>query len=407
MKKIALCSLLVCLGSGFAYGANQCKTSITFTPAHNNWNAGSNEYLFETKRDYLSAVNSGYVYECDSNWCPNNSYVEVESGHVFQDRTIHEKAFYKCSTSWNNDKWEKVSDVQGLTKCTKQWYWKSDFGIDKWLQDKTADEYLYPTVSDWDAINSRVYSQVYECDSSVCADGTIITLPAGHVFGREDINKERKYKCVLGTPGDDKWVDITDDCEDCDEKAPSKPVTDPKTPPKSSPKPIKPVTPDPVVPGNCEYHFQGTVYCANGNSMNIDKIYPVSEKVLNGKSCSEFNKMYENDLSIVLAYFDELCDGASLAPLGPSNSEVSAATEKLTTFFKSAEANRSGLKTADGKFNTVRLASDLTAGVVLGTVGGVVSGVVIKKKQVEKGFDALHCTVGGQTTMRILSETDL
>ena len=28
---------------------------------------------------------------------------------------------------------------------------------------------------------------------------------------------------------------------------------------------------------------------------------------------------------------------------------------------------------------------------------GVVSGVVIKKKQVEKGFDALHCAVGGQT----------
>ncbi len=55
-----------------------------------------------------------------------------------------------------------------------------------------------------------------------------------------------------------------------------------------------------------------------------------------------------------------------------------------------------GWKTADGKFNTTRLASDLTAGVVLGTVGGVVSGVVIKKKQVEKGFDALHCTVGGQ-----------
>ena len=53
-------------------------------------------------------------------------------------------------------------------------------------------------------------------------------------------------------------------------------------------------------------------------------------------------------------------------------------------------------KDADGNFNTARLASDLTAGVVLGTVGGVVSGVVIKKKQVEKGFEALHCTVGGQ-----------
>ena len=77
--------------------------------------------------------------------------------------------------------------------------------------------------------------------------------------------------------------------------------------------------------------------------------------------------------------------------------ELKEAKTKLDSFFKYAEASRSGWKTADGKFNSTRLASDITAGVVLGTVGGVVSGVVIKKKQVEKGFEALHCTVGGQT----------
>ena len=70
------------------------------------------------------------------------------------------------------------------------------------------------------------------------------------------------------------------------------------------------------------------------------------------------------------------------------------AHSRLQAFFNS---KADVWKDAEGKFNTARLASDLTAGVVLGTVGGVVSGVVIKKKQVEKGFDALHCTVGGQT----------
>ena len=77
--------------------------------------------------------------------------------------------------------------------------------------------------------------------------------------------------------------------------------------------------------------------------------------------------------------------------------EIDNAKKSLDAFFKSTESHKSGLKTADGKFNTVRLASDISAGVILGTVGGVVSGVVIKKKQVEKGFEALHCTVGGQT----------
>ncbi len=78
--------------------------------------------------------------------------------------------------------------------------------------------------------------------------------------------------------------------------------------------------------------------------------------------------------------------------------QIENAEQVLKKFFDNAsnDNNKSVWKNAEGKFNTARLASDLTAGVVLGTVGGVVSGVVIKKKQVKKGFDALHCTVGGQ-----------
>ena len=53
-------------------------------------------------------------------------------------------------------------------------------------------------------------------------------------------------------------------------------------------------------------------------------------------------------------------------------------------------------RTADGKFNTARLASDLTAGVVLGTTGALVTSSVVKKKQVKDGFESLECTVGGQ-----------
>lgn len=76
--------------------------------------------------------------------------------------------------------------------------------------------------------------------------------------------------------------------------------------------------------------------------------------------------------------------------------EIENAKRVVRDFFASAERNANVWRDKDGKFNTARLASDVTAGVILGTVGGVVSSVVIKKKQVEKGFDALHCTVGGQ-----------
>lgn len=54
-------------------------------------------------------------------------------------------------------------------------------------------------------------------------------------------------------------------------------------------------------------------------------------------------------------------------------------------------------KDEEGKFNTSRLVSDSIAGVVLGTVGGVVTSNVVKKNQVENGFEDIKCTIGGQT----------
>lgn len=50
----------------------------------------------------------------------------------------------------------------------------------------------------------------------------------------------------------------------------------------------------------------------------------------------------------------------------------------------------------EGKFNTSRLLSDSIAGVVLGTAGGLITSNVVKKNQVEDGFEDLQCTVGGQ-----------
>ena len=75
--------------------------------------------------------------------------------------------------------------------------------------------------------------------------------------------------------------------------------------------------------------------------------------------------------------------------------DIETAKSTLRRFFGEAKDNASVWKTADGSFNSARLASDLTAGVVLGTVGGLVSAKVIKKNQVKKGFEVLHCTIGG------------
>ena len=71
-----------------------------------------------------------------------------------------------------------------------------------------------------------------------------------------------------------------------------------------------------------------------------------------------------------------------------------AAAEKLDTIFAGFKVSK--WKNEEGKFNTARLASDSIAGVVLGTTGGLITSSVMKKKQVEQGFEDLQCVVGGQ-----------
>ena len=61
-----------------------------------------------------------------------------------------------------------------------------------------------------------------------------------------------------------------------------------------------------------------------------------------------------------------------------------------------ASSKESVWRNKDGKFNTARLASDATAGVILGTAGGLISNKLIKKNQVKKGFENIGCYVGGQ-----------
>lgn len=165
----------------------------------------------------------------------------------------------------------------------------------------------------------------------------------------------------------------------------------------------------------CELTLKLSVICNNNtNHLSSTQKYKVCKEDwdANALSCDQLKEKVNGCTSADcvkqwltrLAAFDELIakvckpSGAPTPVVVPNNSEkIAAAKQTVSSFFGSAESNKSVWKDSEGNFNTARLASDLTAGVVLGTVGGVVSGVVIKKKQVEKGFDALHCAVGGQT----------
>ena len=75
---------------------------------------------------------------------------------------------------------------------------------------------------------------------------------------------------------------------------------------------------------------------------------------------------------------------------------VNSAYSQLTAIHNKFRDEVSVWKDAEGKFNTARLASDSIAGVVLGTAGGLITSSVVKKNQVEDGFEDIKCTIGGQ-----------
>ena len=81
--------------------------------------------------------------------------------------------------------------------------------------------------------------------------------------------------------------------------------------------------------------------------------------------------------------------------------QTTVVNAEISRYYSRLAEIRAGLKInewrdAEGKFNTARLASDSIAGVVLGTVGGIVTSKLVKKNQLKKGFEDLDCNIGGQ-----------
>lgn len=143
---------------------------------------------------------------------------------------------------------------------------------------------------------------------------------------------------------------------------------------------------------DCVWNSFTYVNCQDGTEIMRGVKLNVSSADLNGKTCEQFKKEYGNDIDFLRKNF---CKHPYISTV-KLDGQTQKAIDNMNAFFKMAEEDTTVWRTEEGKFNTARLASDATAGVVLGTVGGVVSAKVIKKNQLEKGYDALKCTIGGQ-----------
>ena len=80
---------------------------------------------------------------------------------------------------------------------------------------------------------------------------------------------------------------------------------------------------------------------------------------------------------------------------------ITTIEESLDEMYDSLGATLGGFEKSEwrdenGNLNTARLASDGIAGVVLGTVGGVVTASLVKKSQLKQGFEDISCYISGQ-----------
>ena len=109
-----------------------------------------------------------------------------------------------------------------------------------------------------------------------------------------------------------------------------------------------------------------------------------NDNLLNGTECDNPNKEIKNGK----------CEWTAKYVAGLEN-DLDSKFNGLTATIGGFEKNV--WRDENGEFNTARLASDSIAGVVLGTVGGIVTANLVKKAQVKQGFEDIGCYIGGQS----------
>lgn len=122
------------------------------------------------------------------------------------------------------------------------------------------------------------------------------------------------------------------------------------------------------------------------------------EEYCKGKPSKEvFLRLYDETFNSV-----KQCAETAETVVDDTAQKLKRSRAKITSAYNDLVGIAKGFKVSvwknkEGNFNTARLASDSIAAVVLGTTGALVTSSIVKKNQVEGGFEDIKCTIGGQT----------
>ncbi len=120
------------------------------------------------------------------------------------------------------------------------------------------------------------------------------------------------------------------------------------------------------------------------------------------RTVEQFNLLYATLLALNPGDCVEKSDASVTVVVDNTSELLLRSRRKISDAYSVLQGMQSGFdvsvwKDKEGNFNKARLASDSVAAVVLGTTGALVTSHVVKKNQVENGFEDIKCTIGGQT----------
>lgn len=433
MKKLGFLVILtmVCCANAFAgecpsftteYEVGQDPDDNEFLyPSVNDWNTAYNRYNGAEGVEASDSV-TAVIYECDDDFCTDGQRVIMNDKHYFKGAEQSGPTMYTCRINTFDDKW--VSNE--LEEC-------DDFS-DNWEKLEfvnTSDHECYEKVREDEAFLYISYCCLSE-GAKACFAAKKRGEPAnwnGTSCDCGDVHTwdYKQKKCVPNAPNKDKPDPVINppaDKKTCREQRTTE--TGKACCDTLSLGTYKPATDKCECKSGLDFVIEnGKGYCRPTQDDAHQTQYECDKNIMAQIAKWKTDCAKNTDIVALIAQIEEYCVGKNktaetfmsyyntLRELNPQNcaqtsntdvtititkltERVNDAYSKLTSIHNKFRDEKSVWKDKDGNFNTARLASDSIAGVVLGTTGALVTSHVVKKNQVENGFEDIKCTIGGQ-----------
>ena len=400
-----------------------CNTPVTVNYSGSQ-QPSDNEFLYETEYEFKLSkqgyINSGkknsgdgHAYECDmgkSGGCGRLDVVTMAPGHIFEGQVIDREVKYQCKNPGIVDnRWVVVEDgichTKGFGDIAVGDCVTDGTGGCKKLTEVDCSGYDKTDVTGIEFKGVCFEGPLFRCVATKCRAGMTVDKDGKCVASAMPVEPTPPTKPVKPVAGKcHPSVCTSELCKACCAKPSTETIWTPS------------VNKCVCVNGGDFVQEGGAWNCkASNNQLKYECDSLLMAKVASWKTkCADFADVL-TDIAALETYcantpakdtflrlYDELkggvdtmCVGKKVLLIGEAQQKVQKAIGDLRASVADLEVSK--WKTEEGKFNTARLASDSIAGVVLGTAGGLITSSVVKKHQVEDGFEDLNCTIGGQT----------